>query len=189
MVKALIFDCFGVLTTDYWKEFAATLPEEYIELARALLYRYDAGKIGRTEFLAGIKRLTGRVPRDIEELLEGEMVKNGELLKYIECLKHSFKIGLLSNIGSGWIRSNFLTSDEQAMFDDMVLSYEVHMAKPDPEIFELTAKRLGQVPAECVMVDDSPGHCAAAAKAGMQAVLYKNLTQLKHDLEPLLNQS
>jgi FMN phosphatase YigB (HAD superfamily) len=63
MVKAVIFDCFGVLTTDYWKEFVATLTAEQIEPARSIIYRYDAGKIDRADFLKSVKKLTGRTPK------------------------------------------------------------------------------------------------------------------------------
>jgi HAD superfamily hydrolase (TIGR01509 family) len=189
MVKAIIFDCFGVLTTDYWKEFTAKLTPEKLEQARGLMYQYDSGRIERTDFLSRIEEVTGQKPHAIEQMLWGERVKNEELLDYIRQLKTSCKIGLLSNIGSNWIRQTFLTEDEQALFDDMVLSYEVKLAKPDPEIFELAAERLGVKPAECVMVDDSEGHCSAAARAGMKFVYYENLEQLKRDLAPLLNQS
>jgi HAD superfamily hydrolase (TIGR01509 family) len=186
MVKAVIFDCFGVLTTDYWKEFVATLTAEQIEPARSIIYRYDAGKIDRADFLKSVKKLTGRTPREVEKLKPGEMTKNIELLDYIRKLKKTYKIGLLSNIGSNWIRKSFLSESEQAIFEQMVLSFEVGMAKPDPEIFELTAKRIGVDISQCVLVDDSEGHCWAAIKTGMQAINYKNFVQLEGDLTDLL---
>jgi putative hydrolase of the HAD superfamily len=119
--------------------------------------------------------------------LDNEIAKNEELLAYIKEIKPYYKIGLLSNIGSNWIRNSFLSDEEQNLFDEMVLSYEVSMAKPDPEIFELVAKRLGETPSECIMVDDSEGHSSAAGETGMTAIVYKNFEQLKSELDPLLN--
>jgi len=189
MVKALIFDCFGVLTTDYWKEFVGSLPAEQVEPARALMYDHDSARLTEAELIDAVKKLTGQAPRGVEKLLNDEKIKNLELLDYIKRRKDSYKIGLLSNIGSNWIRDTFLSQAEQSLFDDMIFSYETHLAKPDPEIFELMAERLGVKPAECVLVDDSEGHCAAAAKLGTKTVIYENFEQMKHQLKPLLADS
>jgi HAD superfamily hydrolase (TIGR01509 family) len=189
MIKAFIFDCFGVLTTDHWKEFVATLPPDQIEEARALNYKYDAARLNELEFMEAVKELTGRLPQAVEKLLDNEIIKNDQLLEYIKRLKPSYKVGMLSNIGSNWIRDKFLDSDEQGLFDEMVFSYEVGLAKPDPEIFQLMADRLGESSVDCVFIDDSQGHCAAAAKVGMRTVIYENFEQLKRELKPLLANS
>jgi epoxide hydrolase-like predicted phosphatase len=189
MIKAIIFDCFGVLTTDHWKEFVAKLPAAQMEQARALMYQHDAGRLLESELLREVKRLTNQTPRGAEKLINDENIKNTELLAYIKELRPTYKVGLLSNIGSNWIREDFLNQAEQALFDEIILSYEVHMAKPDPEIFELAAKRLAVEPSGCVLIDDSAGHCQAARQQGMQAILYTDFRQMKHKLEPLLSQS
>jgi FMN phosphatase YigB (HAD superfamily) len=186
MVKAVIFDCFGVLTTDHWKEFLATLPKAQVEPARTIIYKYDSSQLDESEFLAEVRALTGRLPIAVERLLDNEVSKNEELLVYIRKIKPFYKIGLLSNIGSNWIRKSFLSSVEQNLFDEMIFSYEVNMAKPDSGIFELAAARLGESPKNCVMVDDSDGHSAAASKTGMTAIVYQDFEQLKRELDPLL---
>lgn len=186
MVKAIIFDCFGVLTTDHWKEFLASLAPGQVEPARALMYRHDAGRLSEADLIAEVKKLTGQTPRGVERLFNDEKIKNTELLEYIGAHKTDYKMGLLSNIGSNWIRARFLSRDEQALFDDMVFSYEVGMAKPDPGIFELTAERLGVATNQCVLVDDSDGHCEAARRSGFKTVLYENFQQMEQELEPLL---
>jgi HAD superfamily hydrolase (TIGR01509 family) len=186
MVRVIIFDCFGVLTTDHWKEFVATLPLEQIEPARALMYEHDAGSLNRAELIQQVQKLTGQTPQGIERLLGQEEAKNVELLEYIRHLKTSYKVGLLSNIGSNWIRESFLSKKEQALFDEMIFSYEIRLAKPDPKIFELAAERLGEDLADCVLVDDSEGHIGAAARLGMKTIVYQNFQQMKRELELLL---
>jgi len=186
MVQAIIFDCFGVLTTDLWKEFVATLSSEEIEPARSLNYQYDAGQLDRIEFLRAVQALTGRRPEEIETKLDNETNKNIELLSYISDLKPMYKIGLLSNIASNWINDTFLTATEQKLFDVMIFSHEVRLAKPDPEIFELTAERLGVTPEACVLIDDSERHCVAAAGLGMKAILYEDFGQMRGELENVL---
>jgi putative hydrolase of the HAD superfamily len=186
MVEAIIFDCFGVLTADAWREFTATLPESERHAARELNRAYGSASLSKTEFLQAIRQLTGKLPKDIDELLDTEITKNAELLDYIAELKKSYKIALLSNVGSNWIRDHFLTPDEQSLFDEFIFSYEVHMTKPDRRIFALAAERLGVSPASCVLVDDVDYICDSARQFGMQAVQCQNFGQTKADLRKLL---
>lgn len=59
------------------------------------------------------------------------------------------------------------------LFDDIVVSAEVGMAKPRPEIFHLAADRLGLPAQACVFVDDWDQNVEAARAVGMQAVLHR----------------
>ncbi len=186
MVTAIIFDCFGVLTTDHWKEFIATLPTEQVEAARALMYRYDSGSLDTAGLMEAVKELTNREPQGVEMLLHDEVAKNEQLLTYIAQLKETYKIGLLSNVGSNWIRDAFLTTEEQALFNTIILSYEVGLAKPDQAIFELVCRQLGELPINCVLIDDSEGHCMAAARLGIHTIVYTNFKQMTQQLEALL---
>lgn len=186
-MKAIIFDCFGVLTADVWREFVATLPKDHQESANELNRAYDAGFITTSQFNDQIIDLTGQTPPSIEQ--SPLPVKNLELLKYIEQLKQDYKIGMLSNIASDWITDNFLTADEQALFYDMIFSHHVRLIKPDIAIFKLAAERLGVEPIDCLMIDDLERNCGGAREAGMTAVLYRNFIQAKSDIEKLLSQS
>jgi HAD superfamily hydrolase (TIGR01509 family) len=188
-MQAIIFDCFGVLTTDHWKEFISTLPQSQMRQARTLMYEHDAGRLTEAELIRQVKDITQKTPQGIEKLVSDENIKNTELLDYIKGLKPKYKIGLLSNIGSNWIRDDFLSQKEQALFDDMVLSHEVGMAKPDPGIFELAASRLGADITDCVLIDDSQGHCQAARSLGARAIIYDNFAQMKQQLEAYLKSS
>jgi HAD superfamily hydrolase (TIGR01509 family) len=60
--------------------------------------------------------------------------------------------------------------------------------KPDPEIYIMTAEKLGVEPSECIFTDDSPRYCEAAEAVGMKAVHYRTLDQFKRELEQLLSQ-
>jgi putative hydrolase of the HAD superfamily len=186
MIRAIIFDCFGVLTTDLWKEFVATLPEAQHAPARDINYAYDSGRMSREKFRTEIEALTGRLPKEVEERKGLATEKNTALLDYITQLRPKYRIGMLSNIASDWVRQEFLSAEEQKLFDAMIFSHDVGMAKPDREIFELAAERLGVTPGECVLIDDSPRHVTGAQAAGMQGIIYENLEQMKSELEGLL---
>jgi len=59
------------------------------------------------------------------------------------------------------------------LFDDIVCSAEVGMAKPEAGIYTLAAERLRLPPGECVFVDDLDTNVEAARQVGMQAVLFR----------------
>lgn len=58
----------------------------------------------------------------------------------------------------------------EGMFDVVVISGEVGMRKPEPEIFEHTLELLGLAAGDCVFVDDMETNIAAAVRLGMVGV-------------------
>lgn len=188
MIKAIIFDCFGVLTTDLWKEFVSTLPDNQKNSARDFNHLYNASLITKEEFNNKILELTGVIP-GIDKSTELGTNKNIQLLQYIKKLKQKYKIGILSNIASNWITASFLTTDEQALFDSITLSYEVRLTKPDSEIFRIACKRLAVEPSETIMIDDIEQYCESAQSIGMQAICYKNFAQMQSELTFRIDES
>jgi 2-haloacid dehalogenase len=64
-------------------------------------------------------------------------------------------------------RFDFLT-----LFEDVLVSGEEKVAKPDPAIFALVAERTGLPPEACVFVDDKPTNVEAARAAGMDGIVF-----------------
>jgi HAD superfamily hydrolase (TIGR01549 family) len=79
---------------------------------------------------------------------------------------------MLTNVSKETLLRFFTTDELQNMFDDVVISSEVGLVKPDPEIFALAARRLALRPEECIFIDDTAINCLAAAQSGIQAVAY-----------------
>ncbi len=188
MIKAIIFDCFGVLTKDWWREFLSSVPAGTgKERAKQLNHQYDAGQMSLQEFAKGVADATDRQPKPIEQMFSvPESLKNTELLDYIKTLKPKYKIGMLSNIGTNWVREVFLTKQEQQLFDDMVFSFEVGATKPDPKIYKTAIERLGVKAEETVFVDDVETYCLSARKLGLHAITYKDFDQMKTELQKIL---
>jgi len=67
-------------------------------------------------------------------------------------------------------------------FDDIVLSGEHGVAKPDPEIFDLLCARNSVTPAECLFVDDVSINTAAASALGFDVVTFTDSASLRRDL-------
>ena len=158
-----------------------------LDKAKELNKQYDAGLLTLDDFVTALVKVTGREPKPIEGIFtKPESVKNTELIEYIKILKVDYKIGMLSNVGTNWVREYFLSPDEQKLFTDMVFSYEVGMTKPDHRIYEITAQKLGLSPPECMFIDDQPRYCQAAKEVGMTAIIYENFKQMKTELEEIL---
>lgn len=68
------------------------------------------------------------------------------------------------------------------LLEDVLVSGEVGIAKPDPRIFRLLASRYELDPARTVFTDDSAPNVAAAAAEGFDAVLFTDPDELRTDL-------
>ena len=73
------------------------------------------------------------------------------------------RTGLVSN---SWSTSHYDRDLLADLFDAVVISAEVGMHKPQPEIYLLAAERLGRAPSSCVFVDDLRENCAGAEARG-----------------------
>ena len=94
-------------------------------------------------------------------------------LDLVRDLRGSHKLAILSNADISLRERLEADMGIHHLFDDIVCSAEVGMAKPEPEIFALSAERLGLEPRECVFVDDLDTNVEAARQVGMQAVLFR----------------
>lgn len=67
-------------------------------------------------------------------------------------------------------------------FEDIVVSGEVKLAKPDPRIFALAIERCRLNPASTVFIDDSPRNVEAGNNAGLRALHFTGSGKLRSDL-------
>lgn len=185
-IKAIVFDCFGVFyldSHDLLVEHFPHLKQELSDLRR----QNDYGLLEKQDYLDTIVRLSGAEQSKIESIILGEHSVNQPLIDYVKHeLKPRYKLGLLSNVGRGWMDSFFDAEDRTELFDAVVLSGDEGVTKPHPQIYELIAERLDLSPDECLMIDDLPENAAGADAAGMRAIVYGNLYDLKSELKRVL---
>lgn len=188
MIKAVIFDCFGVLTQNRWSIILSGLDDDVKQRVRDLHRAFDRSFISYKEFCGHVKELTSLSQHKLDEtfIYRTGYDKNTDLLSYIAELSKRYKVSVLSNVGTNWIREKFLSKEEVSLFTDMVLSFEVGLGKPDPDVYRLALTRLGIEPAEAIFVDDQLLYCDVARSLGMEAIVYTNFAQFKHELQALL---
>lgn len=187
VIKAIIFDCFGVLITSGH----ALLYRDYprlMEEIKNLQYQTDSGKITRPQFDNMITRLTGLSSQEVEERYWMVNKFNQPVMDLVRELKSlgRYKIGMLSNISRDWMDSSLPVFEKENLFDTIILSGDVGMTKPDPEIFKLMAERLGVLSNECIMIDDLPVNINGAKQAGMHGIVYVSESQARAELSRLL---
>jgi putative hydrolase of the HAD superfamily/hydrolase len=95
--------------------------------------------------------------------------------------QHGIRTALLSNSwGNTYPRDTW-----DGMFDDIVISGEVGLRKPEPEIFLLAARRLDLKPEECVFIDDLALNVEGANALGMTGILHTSYDETRRALESL----
>lgn len=192
MIKAIIFDCFGVILTD---SLQALINERL---------KGDQAKYREAEDLIGMvirglilpdesnQRMAEILDLDKDEYVkiktDGE-VRNQDLLTYVSELRKNYKTAMLSNVSTGGLLRRFNADELDEYFDVVVASGEVGFAKPEAQAYEITADRLDVRLDECVFIDDRQDYCDGATGVGMTAILYSDFDQLKVDLQRILEDS
>lgn len=182
-IKAVVFDCFGVLYIDKRQNLLQSLSPSVAVQLHDIFQQGNYGLLSREEYIKAATALTGQTPEEFEAASAGGFRLNEELIAKVKELKRSYKVGLLSNIGRGWIDDFFDKHQLHDLFDAVVLSGEEGIAKPHPQIYELIAERMGVKPNECVMIDDLQENCAGADAVGMKAIHYISNDQCLAELE------
>jgi putative hydrolase of the HAD superfamily len=196
-MNGLLLDFGGVLTTNVFDSFRDFCVAEGLEpdavkrlfrdqpRARELVRGLETGDLSEDEFgerfgeLLEIDDRTGLVDRMFGTLRADERMVGAVR----RARAAGIRTGLVSNsMGAG--RYDRATFPE--LFDGVVISGDVGMHKPQPEIFLLGAERAGVAPEQCVFVDDLRENCEGAEAVGMTAVLHRGPDTTLPELRRLL---
>jgi HAD superfamily hydrolase (TIGR01509 family) len=187
VIKAIIFDCFGVIrvdaTTIAYKKLGGDSEEDELFIKETVA-KANAGLIPSAA--KAIAQHLGISEEKWRETVYGSSVIDQQVLDYIKELRQQYQTALLSNVAKNGLKFWFEPGQLDEYFDVVVGSGDIGFAKPEPEAYEITADRLGVRLEECVMIDDRLELCEGAQAVGMKAIMYKGLKQLKTDLESLL---
>lgn len=188
MIRAVIFDLYGVLALNGWQAFKMhhfssreDIWTQVFELGR----RVDAGHASYEELIRFTAEQTSETEETVRYQLEHTVV-NEELLNYIaENLRGEYKLGVLSNASSTHVIDNVFSSEQAAVFDAIILSHHTGLTKPDKAMYQAIALKLGVDVGECVFIDDQERHVEGARAAGMQAFVYTDLDRLDTQIRKL----
>jgi epoxide hydrolase-like predicted phosphatase len=196
-VNGLLVDFGGVLTTNVFDSFKAFcraegLPEDAVKNmfrergeGLALLRQLEKGELTADDFSQKFAPLLGVSAGNLVERLFGGIGPDEPMVEAVRRARSAgVRTGLISNSWGDGIAYDPALLEE--LFDAVVISGQVGLHKPQPEIFLLGAERIGVAPADCVFVDDLRENCAGAEAVGMTAILHRGHERTLPQLEELL---
>lgn len=197
MVRAIIFDCGGVLHTSTDKYLARDISKTF-QISEAQFHHachkfiplLQVGKITEKIFWKKFITDTGSnccIP--LKSLWEKEYLtkfkKNEGVLNLAQDLKdYGYKIAVLSNT----IKAHAEINKKKGLYDlfnYVILSNEVGLSKPDPKMFYFALNKLQTKAEETLFIDDKFSNIEAAQKIGFKTILFINGKQLKKELTKL----
>jgi len=196
-LRAVFFDLGGVIVrTEYQaprEHLAERLNMTYEDLYR-LVFESDTsrkasiGAITTEAHWAAVTRRLGYPPSEAkairEEFFAGDIIDRS-LLDFIGSLRPRCKTGVISN---AWpdMREYMAQNKMDGAFDELVISAEIGVMKPEPRIYEIALERLSVQASEASLVDDTKANVEAAHALGMKSILFQNSEQVLFDLQKLL---
>jgi len=180
----LLVDFGGVLTTNIWESFDAFCANEGLERgtvlelfradgeALALLRSLERGAVTDSAFEADFGELLGVEPDGLIERLFAGLSPEERMIGAVRAARdRGVRTGLISN---SW-GTGIYERAPMRIFDATVISGDVGLHKPQPEIYRLGAERLGLEPEDCVFVDDLRENIAGAEAVGMLGILHRDV--------------
>lgn len=180
MISTLVFDIGGVFlhpNTDAMARLAAQMPCS-VEVFEDTLFgdvweEYKRGYLSESAYWDTCAAMLSPeiAAVDLQMGFEAAVVPDLELVRLVRHLKTRYAIHALSNAGAE-LERRLTQFGLYHLFDEVINSYRVHMAKPEPAIFQYTAALIGAPPEETLFVDDKPRNTEVAAQLGFHTHVY-----------------
>jgi putative hydrolase of the HAD superfamily len=164
--QGLLVDYGGVLTSDLFASFRSFCELEGIQpntvgrrfredpACRELLIELETGRLPEDQFESQFASILGvPAPELIDRMFAGSQPEDTMLAAVVRARAAGIRTGLVSN---SWGTRRYDRKKLGELFDGIVISGEVGIRKPSPEIYELGARKIGLEPRACIFVDDLP---------------------------------
>lgn len=199
-VTGLLIDWGGVLTTDVFASFEQFCVAEGLEpttvrdafrhdpRGRQALEDLETGAVDEAGFAAAFAPVIGvRDPDGLIDRLFGGVGVDEDMVQAVRTARRAgVRTGLISN---SWGAERYDRSMFDALFDGIVISGEVGLRKPHPDIYLMGAEAIDRLPEECVFVDDLGGNLKPAQALGMATVRHTGADETIPQLEAILGVS
>lgn len=197
MIKAIFFDSAGVLLKLDFKSAIANYEKNH-SIEEGELYGvmhdhqywkdFTLGKISEEEYFQEVLNNFGNNLNieEIKGLIRNDVVPNLELFNFIKQLRKKFITGIISNNPKEWFDYWAKKYNWDELFSVRAISSYFHVRKPDIKIFQAALDKAKVKADESIYVDDRPDVITGAEQLGIKILIYKNIEQLKVDLEKII---
>ena len=195
MIKAVVFDYDGVVKksqkfsldiADLYK-ISVEEYEKFIPQLKPIIEKFDKGLVDQEKFWMEFSDALGKVMPEkcgekAKKMYKDKFVFFSEVIGLIEKLKSDgFRLSILSNMFPYQVEV-IKENNGYDLFDDVFISCERGLKKPDLEFYELVIKEMNVSPQECLFIDDKEENILPAEKLGMKTVLAKKPDQIVKDV-------
>jgi putative hydrolase of the HAD superfamily len=197
--QGLLIDWGGVLTSDLFASFRAFCELEGLEpdavgeifrrdaACRELLIAFETGALSEEDFELQFAPYLGV---GASGLIDRLFAGSGLDVEMIDAVRRARAAGVRTGlVSNSWGVRRYPRDLLAELFDGVVISGEVGIRKPSPEIYALGAESIGLAPGACVFVDDLPFNLEPAAELGMATVHHRRAEETLEELERLLGVS
>ncbi len=200
MIKAIIFDLGGVIACEDWDSHGETVWRklaEYLEITHEQLgvmfhrfYKDEGLRVGRgseTEFFSMLADLSPNdvSENDVKDFFYSLFYPHDEMVLFVKKLSLKYPMYMISNDVANWFDYKIEKFGIKKYFKQVFCSANIGYAKPDPRIYEYALSKIPEAPVECVFVDNLERNIPAAEEAGMKTILFRDVEQLREELEKL----
>lgn len=193
-VKAVVFDVGRVLVEWDMRLLFAKLIDDSDRLdwfcthvvSEAWHFEHDAGRdlgemvASRKAEFPGNDALIDAYATRFLETIPGKVAGTHEIVR--ELATRDIPLFAITNFASPFWREYRATEPLFDLFDDIVVSGDEKLAKPDHRIFELAARRFRFLPEEMLFIDDNAANIAAARELGWKVHHFHDAAALRNDL-------
>ena len=200
-IKAVIFDLGGVLLRTVDQTPRQRLAERLGVSLYALYDQVFSSESARQATLGKISAQqhweqvgahfhlpSQELPSVIQQFWDGDRL-DSSLVAFIHSLRPPRLTALLSN---AWDNLRGLVENDWHIanaFDDLVISAEVGLAKPDYRIYQLTLDRLGVQASQALFVDDFSENIDGARWMGLRAIQFRSASQAMAEIRRYFKES
>lgn len=198
MIKNIVFDIGEVLMSYQWTyvlEMSGMSVEEsnrvgMLIFADPIWTEMDRGELSLMEARQQYRLKYPKEAAGIDYFLEHPElmpIPRRDIWEYVAALKEQgYSLYVLSNYSKELLQMHTGDADFWKYMDGGVVSYEVGVCKPSPEIYRILLERYSLVPDECLFFDDREENIEGALKMGMNGVWVTSKETLTTELERLL---
>lgn len=194
-MESVIFDWGGVLIDDprpgllrYCADAFGVSQAHYTPVHDSFLDAFQKGLISEAEFWQDISQELRRPAPEVASLwfnaFRSAHVPRPEVFSLVSSLRENgYKTALLSNTERPAVK--LFHELGYGMFDALVFSCEQGVAKPERRIYEIALEKLGSDPPWSIFIDDRQDYVQGAKEVGLNAILFKSVAQIRHELAGL----
>ena len=146
----------------------------------------DKGELSEEEIYDLIAKRVNETPLKVKEDFKELIHINYELVNYIKELKKEYKVYLLSNAVSSFLRRILKENNLYELFNEVYISGEIKLIKPYKEYFNYVIEKESLDPSMCIMIDDNKKNIEGAISCNLNGIVFINNKDLKEKLDIFL---